>query len=212
MARGREVFERARLYLVVTPSLCALGPAETAARAVEGGVDVVQLRDPEADDETFLQWAADLRDVCRERGVPFLLNDRVHLVEPSGADGVHVGQRDASPESVRTRLGDGVLVGLSTHNRAEVMDAVCRPVDYVGVGPVFETQTKSLERRPGGPDLVRDVAAAARLPWFAIGGIDATNLASVVDAGAARAAVSRAICSAADPRAAALRLKRRLGG
>ena len=137
----------------------------------------------------------------------FLINDRVHLLERSGADGLHVGEGDPSPEAIRRDYGDRFLVGWSAHDEAEVVAAAERPVDYVGLGPMYATDTKELTRTPGGPDLVRQVAAAARLPWFPVGGITAHNLPQLVEAGATRAAVSGTICGAQDPGAAARKLR-----
>jgi thiamine-phosphate pyrophosphorylase len=125
-----------------------------------------------------------------------------------GADGVHVGQDDLPPVEVRRLVGEELLVGLSTHAPAELEAA--SEVDYVGVGPVHATPTK-----PGRPavglELVRHAAAHARLPWFAIGGVDATTAPAVVEAGATRLAVVRAITRANDPRAAAAALRAALG-
>ena len=138
-------------------------------------------------------------------GVPLILNDRVHLVTEAGAMGVHLGEDDLPPEEAREILGPGRILGLSTHDREEVAAADGRGADYVGLGPMFPTGTKELTRRPGGPGLLRSVRGATVLPVFPVGGITAANLPSLVEAGATRAAVSSAICAAADPRAAALR-------
>lgn len=195
------------LYLVVTPSLCRRGVLATVGAAIEGGVGAVQLRDKEASDAEFLRIARELVPHCRERGVPLLLNDRVHLVEAAGADGVHLGEDDMAPEEARRVLGPGLLVGLSTHDRAEAAAAAARGADYVGLGPMFPTGTKALRRDPGGPALLRSVLGATRLPVYPIGGITSANLPLLVAAGARRAAVSSAICSAPEPRAAAAGLR-----
>jgi thiamine-phosphate pyrophosphorylase len=136
----------------------------------------------------------------------FILNDQPELVEDAGADGVHVGQDDVPVAEARATAGHEALVGLSTHTPGQI-DAACEAVgdakpDQISVGPVWETPTK--EGRPAaGLELVRYAAAHATLPWFAIGGIDATNVADVVAAGARRIVVVRAIRDAADPDAAA---------
>jgi len=200
---------RARLYLVVTPALCSdLGAVVRAA--IEGGAEAVQLRDKSANDAQYGEYAAFLAPICRAACVPFLLNDRWHLVEKTGADGVHLGQGDAPIEQVRRALGPDAILGLSTHDRAEAASAQDRGADYIGLGPMFETRTKDLAFVPGGPDLVATVSGATELPLYPIGGIDASNLALLVAAGATRAAVSSAICTAADPRAAAADLRRLL--
>ncbi|MGH7162584.1 MAG: thiamine phosphate synthase [Planctomycetota bacterium] len=203
----RERLRQARLYLVVTPRLCRRGVEGTVAEALAGGVDMVQLRDKESDDAAFLSTAARLSDLCRERGVLFLVNDRVALLNDARADGVHVGEQDTPPEEVRRRYGPAPILGLSTHDRAELAAAEARGADYAGLGPIYATETKKLTRVPQGPRLVSDAYGAARLPVFPIGGIDARNAAVLVAAGASRLAVSSAICAADDPRSAAASLK-----
>lgn len=191
----------ARLYFV-TDAL----PAERLEAALAGGVDVVQLRLKEAADEEIVAAGRVFREACDRHGALFVLNDRPDLVEACGADGVHVGQEDVPPAEARAVVGPERIVGLSTHSEQQLAAAMGEPVDYVAVGPVFETPTK-----PGRPavglELVRTAAATARLPWFAIGGIDVENAADVVAAGAERVAVVRAIRDAEDPAAAARALR-----
>jgi thiamine-phosphate pyrophosphorylase len=191
----------ARLYFV-TDAL----PAERLEAALAGGVDVVQLRLKEAADEEIVAAGRVFREACDRHGALFVLNDRPDLVEDCGADGVHVGQEDVSPAEARAVVGPERIVGLSTHSEAQLAAGLAEPVDYVAVGPVFETPTK-----PGRPavglELVRVAAATSRLQWFAIGGIDPENAASVVAAGGERIAVVRAIRDAEDPEAAARALR-----
>ena len=193
----------ARLYLIVTPSMCDDMTAVVTA-AIDGGVDLVQLRDKDSDDAGYARDATALAEICRGRSIPFLLNDRWHLVGETGANGVHLGQDDTPIEQVRRALGPNVLLGLSTHDRAEAAKAQERGADYIGIGPMFPTVTKTLTRTPGGAALLASVLDATELPVFPIGGITADNLAALN--GAQRAAVSSAICSAANPRAAAAAL------
>jgi thiamine-phosphate pyrophosphorylase len=186
-----------RLYLITAarPDLAAFLEA-----AVRGGVDIVQLRDKELGDRELVPVLHEARQVTRRLGVPLVVNDRPDLAALVGADFVHVGQDDL-PVDVARRFG--VAVGLSTHAPEEIDTA---EADYIGVGPVFATPTK--EGRPAvGLELVRHAAEHARQPWFAIGGIDETNAVDVVAAGAQRIAVVRAIGDAADPEAAAARLR-----
>ena len=172
--------------------------------ALAGGVDVFQLRAKSASDDEVLREAAVAGELCREAGVPFILNDRPDLVEAAGADGVHVGQDDTPVAEARAIVGHARIVGLSTHSEAQA-DAA-RGVDYFAVGPVHATPTK--EGRPAiGLDPVRHAAATAEVPWFAIGGIDESTLPAVLDAGARRVVVVRAIAEARDPEAAAARLR-----
>ncbi|MEM8883112.1 MAG: thiamine phosphate synthase [Planctomycetota bacterium] len=193
----------AKLYLIVGGTT----PRATIDAAVAGGVDLVQLRDKRLDDDAFLARAQEL---ARHLDVPLVLNDRWHLFEESGADGVHVGQDDAPIEQVRRALGPGALLGLSTHDRAEALAARARGADYIGLGPMYPTETKALTYEPRGAALVREAIDATDLPVFPIGGIDAERLPALVEAGARRACVSRAILGADDPQAAAEALRRAL--
>jgi thiamine-phosphate pyrophosphorylase len=185
-----------RLYLITgsRPDLASL-----IESAVRGGVDIVQVREKSLADGQLLRVLHEARDVTRRLGVPLVVNDRPDLAVLAEADYVHLGQDDL-PVAAARQLG--LRVGQSTHAPDELdrTDA-----DYAGVGPVYATPTK--ESRPAvGLELVRHAAAHARMPWFAIGGIDASNVADVVAAGAERIAVVRAIGDAPDPERAAAAL------
>ena len=175
--------------------------------ALRGGVDMVQLRDKRGDDEAILRAAARFRSLCDEHGVLFWLNDRPDLALAAGADGVHVGQEDVPADEVRERVGDALLIGLSTHSPSQFDAALGSEADQLSVGPVWETPTK--EGRPAaGLSYVRYAAErGGGRPWFAIGGITPDNVAEVVAAGARRIVVVRAIRDAADPEAAAAALR-----
>lgn len=192
-----ELFADRRLYLV-TPARPGL--RELVEAAVAGGVDLVQIREKELPDGALLRALEEAREATARLGVPLVVNDRPDLAILAGADAVHVGQDDLPIEAVRRF---GLPVGLSTHVPGEI-DAA--DADYVGVGPVHATPTKE-GRPPVGLELVHYAAAHARQPWFAIGGIDRTNVESVVAAGATRIAVVRAIARAPDPEAAARELR-----
>jgi thiamine-phosphate pyrophosphorylase len=199
--------ERARLYFVCDARPEGEAPDSILEAALRGGADLVQLREkaPRCAEE-ILAFAPPFRRAADAHGALFILNDQPELVEACGADGVHVGQDDAPVADARREAGAASLVGLSTHT-PEQIDAACwaagdaRP-DQISVGPVWETPTK--EGRPAaGLELVRYAAANATIPWFAIGGIDPTNVGKVVEAGAKRIVVVRAIRDATDPEAAA---------
>lgn len=207
LADARERLRRARLYLVVEAAAEHVLPA-----ALRGGVDMVQLRDKELDDGALLEAAERFRAACAEHGALFWLNDRPDLALAAGADGVHVGQDDESPAAVRELVGDRLLIGLSTHSPEQFDAALASEADQISVGPVWETPTKA-GRPATGLDYVRHAAAhGGSRPWFAIGGIDETNVGEVVAAGASRIVVLRAIRDAADPEAAARRLRSALPG
>jgi thiamine-phosphate pyrophosphorylase len=186
-----------RLYLVTPVRVDLEGFLEAAIR---GGVDIVQVRERELTDSELLRALEGVRALTHRLGVPLVVNDRPDLAVLCGADFVHVGQDDLPVDAAR-RFGLGV--GLSTHARREI-DAAGS--DYIGVGPVFETPTKE-GRAAVGVELVRYAAERARVPWFAVGGIDAANVAEVVSAGARRIAVVRAIVDSPDPERAARDLR-----
>jgi len=208
----RQRLRRARLYLVLEGRPGGRGPEPLLRAALEGGVDMVQLRDKQADDESLLRAAAVFRRLCDERGALFWVNDRPDIALAAGADGVHVGQDDAPVERVREEVGPDVLVGLSTHTPEQLDEGLASGADELSVGPVFETPTKA-GRPATGLELVRYAAATAPdAPWFAIGGIDPETVRDVAAAGATRAVVVRAIRDARDPAEAARELRAGLEG
>lgn len=196
-----ERLQAARLYLV-----CDQLEDDFLRAALQGGVDIVQLRIKDGTADEILAAARRFARVCAEYDALLILNDRPELAVLAGADGVHVGQDDASVAEAREIVGPERLVGLSTHSRAQIDAAAQAGADYIGVGPVHETPTK-----PGRPAvglaLVRYAAAHAAVPWFAIGGIDTANATSVRAAGASRIAVVRALTLSSDPERAAQRLR-----
>jgi len=200
----------ARLYLVCGARGDGRGDLRAFLdAALRGGVDVIQLRekDPAFTDDALLAAARTFRAAADAHGALFVLNDRPDLADAAQADGVHVGQDDMSVADARALVGEDVLLGRSTHTPAQVEDAAVADVDYFAVGPVHATPTK-----PGRPavglELIRHAASAPRaLPWFAIGGIDATNVGDVVAAGATRVVVVRALTAAADTEATARALR-----
>jgi thiamine-phosphate pyrophosphorylase len=202
-----ERMERARLYFVCDGRPGGDAPDDLLEAALRGGADLIQLREKAArSDQELIALSRPFRAAADRHGALFILNDRPDLVDACRADGVHVGQDDMPIADARRTAGASALVGLSTHSTSEVDGASAaqgddRP-DQISVGPVWETPTKE-GRRATGLDLIRHAAEHATLPWFAIGGIDTENVAEVVEAGARRIVVVRAIRDAADPEAAA---------
>jgi thiamine-phosphate pyrophosphorylase len=210
----------ARLYLCTDARRERGDLAQFADAALVGGVDIVQLRDKgsageqrfgplEARDE--LAACEILADAARRHGALFAVNDRADIARAAGADVLHLGQCDLPLDVAREIVGPDTLIGLSTHDRDQVAAAAAgfgaSEADYFCVGPCWPTPTKPGRQAPG----LRLVRAAAELgcdkPWFAIGGIDAQRLPDVLDAGARRIVVVRAITAAEDPRAAAEQLR-----
>ena len=201
--------ERARLYLVAGERLAAGPAARLVPELAAAGVDVFQLREKDMDVRGLLRVGAELAEACGGAGIPFILHDRPDVASILGV-GVHVGQDDLPVEHARRIVGDRP-VGLSTHAPAEIdaaHAAAVRP-DYIAVGPLYETPTKA-GRPATGLEIARYAATSADLPWFAIGGIDESNLGAVLDAGARRIVVVRAVAEARDPVASAAALRARL--
>jgi len=211
MSSTRPSLAGARLYLVCAAEPARHSLAALVEAAVQGGVDVVQLREKELTDEQLVPIAREMQALCSGLGTLFIVNDRPQVALEAGADGIHVGQDDMPPHQVRTIVGERMLLGLSTHAPAEIDAVDPSLVDYIGVGPVHATPTK-LGRPAVGLELVRYAAEHAHVPFFAIGGIDAGNVADVRAAGAERVCVLRAVADAADPAAAARALHDRLTG
>jgi thiamine-phosphate pyrophosphorylase len=183
---------------------CGRDPEEILRPAFQGGVEIVQLREKTGDEHAIVRAGRVFRRLSDAYDALFIVNDRPDLAIACGADGVHLGQDDGQVSAVRRLVGDDLLIGLSTHSPEQV-DAA-EGVDYIAVGPVHATPTKP-EYAPVGTELVSYAAQHARVPFFAIGGIDPGNVSEVVAAGAERVAVVRAIRDAADPAEAARLLR-----
>jgi thiamine-phosphate pyrophosphorylase len=189
------------VYLVTDRSLC-LGRSleEVVAKAAEGGCTMVQLREKEADTGEFVELARALHKVLKPLSIPLLINDRVDVALAAGVEGVHVGQSDMLAEDVRRIMGPQAIVGLSVETEAELLDAQHRPVDYIGIGPVYPTQTKKdVKGTPWGPDGLKRAVRLSSLPLVAIGGVQRDNARAVAGSGVAGIAVVSAICSAPSP-------------
>jgi thiamine-phosphate pyrophosphorylase len=207
----RTKLTSARLYLVCGAQPQGVELPDLLRGAIAGGVDVVQLREKLLGDDELTAVANAARALCERLGALLIVNDRPTVAVQAGADGVHVGQDDMAPADVRELVGPDMLIGLSTHAPQEIDAVDGAVVDYIGVGPIHETPTKP--GRPAvGTELVRYAAEHARVPFFAIGGLDVRNAGEVLDAGATRVCVLRAITAADDPEAAARALRERLDG
>lgn len=201
MADPRARLAAARLYLC-TPARPDL--ADFLDQVLAGGVDIVQLREKGLEATRELALCEVVAGAAARHGALWSVNDRADLAFAARPDVLHLGQDDLPVPIARRLLGDDVLLGLSTHDRAQVDAAVTAPgVDYFCVGPTWPTPTKPGRPAPGLPLTAYAGALAGDRPWFAIGGIDLANLDQVLEAGATRVVVVRALTEAADPRAAA---------
>lgn len=193
-----ERLDRARLYLVTSGDRVDL--AGFLDTVLEAGVDIVQIREKEAEAGEIIRRGELFRKACERHGALFIVNDRPDVALALDADGVHLGQEDLPVDVARDILGSDAIIGLSTHSETQ-LDKASAEADYVCVGPVWSTPTK-----PGRPavglDLLRYAAEHERRPWFAIGGITPENVSDVATAGARRIVVVRAITQTARPAAA----------
>lgn len=211
MSTPSALLSDARLYLCTDARRRQGDLPEFLDAALSGGVDIVQLRDKGMEAAEELEHLAVFADACKRHGKLLAVNDRADVAHAIGADVLHLGQGDLPVPAARAIIGRDVVIGRSTHAEAEVDAAVAEPgVDYFCTGPCWPTPTKPGRHAPG-LDLVRYTASLAPArPWFAIGGIDAGNLDQVLDAGARRIVVVRAVTEAPDPAAAAAELARRV--
>lgn len=192
------------LYLVTDRRLAgARSLAGIVAAAVAGGVTLVQMRDPHGSTREQVEVARELVALLRPRGIPLIINDRLDVMLAVDADGLHVGQSDMRAEDARRLLGPEKIIGLSITEAADLGRGGVEAADYLGVGPIFAQSTKPDAAPPIGLDGLAAIRAATRLPIVAIGGIDASNGAATLRAGADGLCVVSAIMGAADPAAAA---------
>jgi thiamine-phosphate pyrophosphorylase len=198
----------ARVYVCtpIRPDLAGFADAVLGA-----GVDVIQLRDKRAEAVPLLRAAAVMREAADRHGALLAVNDRADVALAAAADILHLGQDDLPMEWARQVVGEEMLLGRSTHDLEQARCAVAEGWDYFAVGPVYPTATKP-DRPTVGTTLLQAVAALdPPVPWFAIGGVDRSNLAEITAAGASRVVVVRAVTDATDPPAAAAELRRLLG-
>ncbi|MDJ0317541.1 MULTISPECIES: thiamine phosphate synthase [Arthrobacter] len=204
-------FKDARLYLCTDAREKQGDFADFLKAAFAGGVDIIQLRDKSIEAAQELELLTVLRSVAQECGKLWAVNDRADIAMLSGAPVFHVGQQDLPLPAARSLVGSGVSLGLSSHDTKQVSAAAADPnADYFCVGPLWATPTKPGRAAVGLSLLEHAASLHTTKPWFAIGGVDLSNVDQVVDAGASRIVVVRAITDAQDPTAAAAELLSRL--
>ncbi len=200
--------------MVLVGGLPTLGDLTwVVGEALAGGADLIQLRekDPNLSDRERLRRAREVRILTIQAGARLIVNDRPDLARLASADGVHLGQDDVSCRDARRIVGPSALIGISTHEPSQLDAALLAGASYLGVGPVFPSDTKSFDdHQLAGLRSVRHAAETTTLPWFAIGGINISNIDDVMEAGATRLAVSAAVVRAERPRLATAELRKRL--
>lgn len=197
------------IYLVADrASLSGKSLEDVVLQAVKGGAAMVQLREKEVSTRMFIEEARRIRKILAPYAVPLIINDRVDVALAVGADGVHIGQEDMPYPLARKLLGPEAIIGLSVETPEQIEAAEAFDITYLGVSAIFATPTKTDTRHHWGIDGLRKARSMSRHPLVAIGGINASNAAEVMRAGADSLAVVSAICSAPDPRKATEHLRR----
>jgi len=171
-------------YFITDTKLSRAGNASDVLQAVSCGVEVVQYRNKNAETRQMYEEAMRLREICRDSGSIFLINDRVDIALATEADGVHLGQSDMPCLAARKLLGQERIIGVTVHSLAEALQAESMGADYLGVSPIFQTATKPDAGKPAGIRLIEELRAQVEIPLIAIGGINHSNAGEVVRAGA----------------------------
>ena len=175
-------------------------------KSLKGGVTFVQIREKDLDEKAFIEEAKELKKLCMEYGVPFVVNDNVEIAKLIDADGVHVGQSDMEAGKVRERLGEGKIIGVSAKTVEQALEAERKGADYLGVGAMFTTSTKP-DASVVSFETLKEICDAVSIPVVAIGGITLHNMDSLKGSGACGIAVISAIYGQKDIEVAALKLK-----
>ncbi|AIZ61947.1 thiamine phosphate synthase [Bacillus sp. FSL R5-0432] len=209
-ADQEQIKQQLSVYFIMGTANSTRQPLDVVNEAIQGGITMFQFREKgekALQGEEKKQLARQIQALCQEANVPFIVNDDVQLAIDLDADGVHVGQEDTNAKDVRQRIGNKIL-GVSTHNLDEVKQAMKDGADYVGMGPVYPTETKKDTRSVQGVSLITEVRRhGLQIPIVGIGGITYDNAAPVIQAGADGVSIISAISQSADPKKAAEKLK-----
>ena len=186
-----------RLYVLISSNIATMPIKETVELVVNGGADVIQLREKTISDNEFISLARKIRDISVKKGTLLIINDRVNVAKEVNADGVHLGQSDMGILEARNIIGSEKIIGISTHNIVQAKKAQEEGADYVAVGPIYSTETKKHEP-PVGLGLIQEAVKEIEIPFVVIGAINLENLDEVLKAGAKSVAVCSAIISSKD--------------
>ena len=204
------IFERTGLYVVITEAFCGGRPAvEVLANVLKAGVRIVQLREKDLNDKALHQLALRFREICSRENALLIVDDRIDIALATGADGVHLGQDDLPVGAARS-LAPELIIGCSTHSVQEAVSAQRAGADYVNIGPIFSTQTKSGSIHPLGPDAIDAVAPHLTIPWTVMGGIKVSNIDLVLERGAKVVAVVTGVTEQDDIVAACVALREKI--
>ena len=187
------------IYPIIDISLISSDKiGKTAQAVIDGGAKILQLRPKKLSSREFLETARIIRKITKDKGAVFIVNDRIDIVLLTDADGVHLGQDDLPVKEARRLLGNNKIIGYSTHNIREALEAKKLPVDYISFGPIFATKTKEDAQTPKGLKGLDEVMKAVKIPIVAIGGITETNMAHVLKQGVEGVAMISEILAAKD--------------
>jgi thiamine-phosphate diphosphorylase len=192
----KERLAKVNLYIIADKKICKDRRIEDVViQAIEGGAEMIQYRDKESGDREFLEIALVLQNICENRKTLFIINDRVDIAAYLKTDGVHLGQNDLPLKVARKILGQSKIIGISAENIEQAKEAQKHGADYVGIGPIFDTSTKNIEK-PIGLEIIKQAKKHLKIPFFPIGGINLENVGQVIQAGCTRiAAGSAVICT-----------------
>jgi thiamine-phosphate pyrophosphorylase len=207
---NKKLLEKVQLYVIIDPEL-SLNPdiEEVVSLAIEGGAQMIQFRNKEISDDEFNFLAEKIKKITQRENVPLIINDRANIAKSIDAEGVHLGQDDMPLKEAREILGKDKIIGLSTHNVEQALEAKKQGADYIGLGPVFETSSKEIKDTVG-PEMIKEVLSLVKIPVFPIGGINLSNLDQVIKAGSKRIAVISAVIGQRDVKKSAKELLERL--
>jgi thiamine-phosphate pyrophosphorylase len=208
---GKEgLLSKIQLYVIADRRICGYRDIEeVVGQAIEGGAQMIQYRDKDSGDAGFLSIASKLKAVCKERGVPFIINDRADIAREVNADGVHLGQKDLSINEARKILGPAGIIGKSAGTIHQARKAEEEGADYLGIGPIFDTLSKEIAE-PIGLSIVPEARDSLKIPFYLIGGITKDNLDQIIEAEATRIAVISAVVLSDDVKSATADLLKKL--
>ncbi len=188
-----------KIYPITDMRIAKLSHAEQVEKLIEGGAEIIQLREKYASPKDFYEFAKEALKLARQHNVKIIINDRVDVALALKADGVHLGQDDLPPEQARKVLGEKAIIGFSTHNLEQAVRAARLPINYLAIGPVFATRTKENSEKVVGIKGIKNVReAVGDFPLVAIGGINLENFREVLQAGADSVAIVSNLMSDAD--------------
>ena len=205
-----KILNKVQLYAIADPGLCLNRDlVELISQAIEGGAQMVQLRDKKSGDGEFLELTKKIHKITRKKRIPLIINDRVDVARLVDAEGVHLGEEDLPVKEAREILGSKKIIGASASDIKTAKIKEKEGADYIGLGPVFETGSKEIEK-PLGVEILKEAKRSLKIPVFPIGGINLSNLDQIISTGTKRIAVISAIFMAEDVRKAAQELLEKL--